>query len=429
MSILIERFREIASFIAVTLLNPGWNARGAQALYAALGSLLLLVVVIVTLLVMGAMDRRKASGVAPPSDESAGDDEFWDDDAWDEDAGDETLGGDGVIESAPSPQPERRPRERMSPRMRLLAWAGFALVIVAVWVAAGYTTSDSQSCNSCHAGTSAHSKAAKGTNRHAQIECVSCHEPRGFVGRFITGVPLRLLHFAVAPGGASPGIGYGLVTAQACTSCHRSSLSGTTTNAKRGLKMSHKAPIAASATCVDCHTLRGGVVGAYNAGMKPCARCHDGEKASSKCDTCHVGGVVTNTRDRSTSLQGEQVTDVRCGGCHDEKRSCDPCHGVRMPHTAEFMASSHARAATVDFWYNNGNTCRRCHTPQQRPCSKCHTKMLGSAHGLSTNLATGHQKALSASCNTCHGQYAPIKTRDFCKDVCHSDAAKAASPR
>jgi len=303
------------------------------------------------------------------------------------------------------------------------------VVVLAVWVAAGYTTSDSQSCDSCHATTSAHAKAAKGADPHAKVECVSCHETRGFVGRFLTGVPLRLLHFAVAPGGVSPGIGYGQVTAQACTSCHKSSLSGSKTNAKRGLKMSHKEPMAASATCIDCHTMRAGVVGAYDAGMRPCVRCHDGKAASSKCATCHVGGVVTAARAQSPSFQAEQVTEMRCGGCHDEKRSCDPCHGVRMPHTAEFKAGAHARAATVDFWYNGGNGCRHCHTPQERVCSKCHTEQLGSSHGGSAGMAIGHQKSSATSCNTCHGQYAPIKTRDFCKDVCHSEAAIAASPR
>jgi hypothetical protein len=98
-----------------------------------------------------------------------------------------------------------------------------------------------------------------------------------------------------------------------------------------------------------------------------------------------------------------------------------------MPHTTGFMSGGHARAAAVDIWYNGGKTCRKCHTTTRRPCTQCHTSLMGKAHG--TGMATSHRRAAPSACNTCHQQWAPIATRDFCKDVCHSPAAIAASPR
>jgi hypothetical protein len=319
-----------------------------------------------------------------------------------------------------------KPARPLSPEGRVLLGVGIVAVLLGVWVVAGYTTSDQGLCNSCHSD-SRHAKADKARDPHVRVDCVSCHEPGGLVGRYLTGVPLRLLHLVTASAGADKMTPYGKVTARACGSCHAAALSGTVTNKERGLKMSHAEPLAASAGCLDCHTMRDGIVSAHNGGMKPCLRCHDDAKASSACTTCHEGTAAAATRARTTSFRNEQIRDVSCGGCHNEKRDCDSCHGLRMPHTTEFKSGAHARAAAVDIWYNGGNTCRRCHTASRRPCTKCHSGLMGRAHGV--GMATSHKGANASACNTCHLQYAPIATRDFCKDLCHSPAAKAASPR
>jgi hypothetical protein len=257
---------------------------------------------------------------------------------------------------------------------------------------------------------------------------VECHESGGVVGRYLTGVPGRLMHLAAAqsPGRADE---YGRVTVAACSSCHEAALAGVAMNEARGLKVSHAEPMAASATCIDCHELRAGVVGAYNAGMTPCLRCHDAKRASARCPTCHDERAAA-ARVRTTSFADVQIPEVRCGGCHDEKRDCDRCHGLRMPHTAAFLSYAHARAAAVDFWNNGGKVCSHCHTATRRPCQKCHGGLLGKGHGAGTAwLARGHQKATADSCDSCHRTFAYRTTRDFCKDVCHTPAAVAGSPR
>ena len=81
-----------------------------------------------------------------------------------------------------------------------------------------------------------------------------------------------------------------------------------------------------------------------------------------------------------------QIRDVSCSGCHDEERDCDPCHGLRMPHTTEFKLHAHARAAAVDIWYNGGKACGRCHTDSRNPCGRCHSELMGAAHGADNGL-------------------------------------------
>ena len=93
------------------------------------------------------------------------------------------------------------------------------------------------------------------------------------------------------------------------------------------------------------------------------------------------------------------------------------------------MVYAHARAGAVDFWYNGGRTCKRCHTAKRNPCTKCHSSIIGHAHGAAPGIGPVHRKATEPACNTCHGQWAFQPNRDFCKDVCHSPAAIAASPR
>jgi hypothetical protein len=409
MNVMLEEARRVASILTRVLIAPTSNLKLAFLLYGTLALLLILILIVGLMFVLSAPDdqpaakahaaRRKPARARPPA----------------------SRGGRKNTHHG------GRTRSPKSPTARLFIGLAIAAATVAVWLTAGYTTSEPTFCESCHRSGAVHAQAKKGTDPHMNTACVSCHESGGVIGRYATGVPTRMLHLVAASFGAGRKTEYGQVTTRACSSCHASSLSGTTTSSDRGLKMSHAEPLAASAGCLDCHTMNNGAVGVHNAGMKPCLRCHDDVKVSSACDTCHVGTVAAATRASTTSFKKAQIAEVSCGGCHNEKRDCDSCHGVRMPHTTAFMNGGHARAAAVDAWYNGGKTCAKCHTATRRPCTQCHSSLIGKAHGV--GLAGAHKSASSASCNTCHLQYAPIKTRDFCKDVCHTPAQIAASPR
>jgi hypothetical protein len=408
---------QLTSRLTTILLDPRSDPTAALLLYATIGLALLLVLVVAMVVLWGSPDEDEESkepGVGEASEGVA-----------------PTDGGDGgPSRSAPSAR-TKVPVPPLSPRTRAAVAAVVVVVLVAAWAITGYTTSDPALCKSCHWPASEHAKATAGTDAHAKVSCVSCHEPGGIAGLYVTDVPARLLHFADSQSPASQQGEYGRVTVAACSSCHMAALAGVSTEASRGLKVSHKEPLAASATCLDCHAPRAGVVGAHNAGMTPCLRCHDSKQASAKCATCHDDKAASAARARTTSFAREQIPEVSCGGCHNEKRECDGCHGVRLPHSVEFRSYAHARAGAVDFWFNGGKACARCHTATRRPCQKCHSKLLGRAHGAaaSSELALSHQRSSSASCNTCHGQYAYSKRRDFCKDVCHTPAAIAGSPR
>jgi hypothetical protein len=396
---LLRQLSTVQARAFTLLVNPTSNLRLALMLYGMIALLMLIVVVGVLFVMLGVPDES-------PTAKQAG-------------------SGRTGQKRAPKPKKPRGSRKKL-----VIEVVGFSvLVLAAAWVVAGYSTSDPTVCAGCHTVAATHVKVPGAVDPHAKVSCISCHEGGGAFNRYVLGVPARLIHVFDEGVGVRVGADYGAVTVKSCSACHVDALKGVVTDKTRGLKVSHSEPLAASATCLDCHSLSGGMVAGYNAGMDPCLRCHDSKKASAACTVCHDQSVATAVRSRTATFSAEQISEIKCGGCHDEKKSCDGCHGVRMPHSREFMAYAHARAGAVDFWYNGGKTCGKCHTATRRPCQGCHTKMLGVAHGNPSGLQDSHKKASSMGCSGCHGTMKYSADRDFCRDLCHTPAAKASSPR
>jgi len=401
-----EALRTLPGQLLQLLTDPTSNPSAAFILYAIIGLVVLILLIVAIMYLM----------MTPEEDEEL--------------TG-ESAGAEGGVQSEKPATKEKAPRQPRAPRVwtpRSIALSAAIVVglTVGIWVLAGFTTSASPVCEGCHVDT-VHSDAVEGEDPHATRGCVSCHESGGRWGRYVSGVPSRLVHFVDGAREASSQVEYGRVTPSACLSCHKTDIAVATLNEERGLRMSHIEPLEAAAGCLDCHAPIGGVISAYNGGMNPCLRCHDSKTASSDCATCHDKKVAAAARARSTSFASVQIPEVKCGGCHDEAKECDTCHGTRMPHSQQFMASAHARAGAVNFWYQGGEACARCHTAERRPCTKCHTSLLGKGH--LTNLATEHQSANSPACNRCHQRFAPTPSRDFCIDVCHTPIAIEGSPR
>lgn len=399
----LEALGRIPDQLFTLLTDPTSNLTAALLLYGLIGLMLLILLVLGVLLVMSMPEDEDERPVGDSTTPAA-----------DADAG-PGIGSDGASAPAVASRPRRWG----------MTLAVAASVIALVWVATGYSTSQSAVCTGCHL-EGAHT-AIDVDNPHEAVQCVACHEPGGVAMRYAGEVPVRLLHFVdgfMAIEGAQR---YGDVTHSACYSCHEDDIADTTLNAERGIKVSHTEPLEAAATCLDCHVPQAGVVGTHNAGMKQCLRCHDSQTASSECATCHDRTAAAAARSRSTEFAAVQVKEVRCGGCHNEKRECDSCHGVRMPHTRQFMMYDHARAGAVDFWFNNGETCGQCHTENRRPCQKCHGGLLGRGHG--TGLAQTHQSGTNNGCSGCHQKWAFTRDRDFCTDLCHTESARSHSPR
>lgn len=397
------------------LTDPTSNLTAALVLYGIIALFVIILLIVAIMFIMGMPEDLE---VVEGEGESRYDDGY----GYEFEAGEEAKPAAPTVAAAAPAPVLKVPR---TPRQRLISASTALGVIAVVLVMAGYTTSNSAVCAGCHS-QSPHATADKKSDPHAAVSCVQCHEPGGVVGRFAGNVPSRLTHFVDKAVGTSLQTGYGRVTAAGCSSCHAVTIAGTTTDKQRGIRMSHKEPLAASATCVDCHALQAGVVSSRTVGMNPCLRCHDSKTASAACATCHDKKASAAAR-LLTITPEVQVPTVKCGGCHDEKKECDTCHGTRMPHSVEFKAYAHARAGAVDLYYNGGKACGKCHTATRRPCSKCHTPLLGHGHGA--NNLTTHKTAASVACNGCHQQWAYNRNRDFCKDLCHTPEAIATSPR
>jgi len=396
----LQRLPQVLQTIPDILRDPSANPLQAAILLGIALVFMLIVLVGVVLLIMGRSDEG----------EELFDDEYGE-----------------IVESIKT--------ERVVVPKRPLAWLttlSAAVIFVAfVWIVTGVTTSSSQACSSCHAST-VHA-AARADDPHASVPCVSCHESGGVVARATIDLATRAQHLFLAQTNPAQATGYGKpVASDACMRCHGSQISATVTDAKLGVRVSHKEPLAAGAQCTDCHALNSGVVNATTVGMPPCLRCHNGTTAKAECVTCHVSDPSSAIRASVAAggMASALVPNPQCNGCHTDMTKCKACHGIAMPHTREFKAFGHARDGAIDVWNNGGKTCARCHYPGHNDCQQngCHVGPFPShppvwrtMHGLTS--WSGAQTACS-----CH-QWNPLDHDGltFC-EICHAQKPANAKP-
>lgn len=394
-------YTEIWPFIVDTLRNAGNNPRAFALIIGLFSIITLLIVLVIVLVFMSGSDDE---------------DEY------------ETEDGT-VVEYVPAPAAvrpvaseqavEEEPGSRRLKRALIsFAWGA---AFLAVLVAGGIVTRQDTMCLTCHQKALVHQQRLMkaSTDPHKSVKCVECHESANLVVSVTAAVPARAWHFGGAVMSGSFARGYGTPVANAaCESCHKAEIIGTLVNKDRGIRISHKEPLEAKALCTDCHALRPntGVVDRYTVGMDPCLRCHDGKRLSTECTYCHTRDVGYAAASRQVVEAKAHTTVLDCGGCHDQ-RTCDACHGMRMPHSRSFKFGGHARTAVEDIWFNGGKTCSRCHSATRRPCSKCHTGQFPS-HG--TSFAKSHQTIdpINNGCDNCHGYNEWLHGRNFCQN-CH----------
>lgn len=304
------------------------------------------------------------------------------------------------------------------PRRRLPAGVVVLLAVVGWWLATAVTTTSTPVCLTCHEGSD-HALTQADRDPHEQVRCVRCHDDGGALASLTVAVPSRVEHVVTGMLREVPTGGYG-TSDRACGSCHAADIERTTDNGAKAVKMSHIEPLAQGAECLDCHRVSDGVVGVSTTGMQPCLRCHNDTDASADCAFCHTGDIALAVAGRSqatTATAEVLVTRIDCGGCHTQE-TCDSCHGIRLPHTPEFMSYGHAREGVEDLWYNGGATCGKCHTEESRPCTSCH---LGRFMSHGSTFRTLHQSGTSSGCDSCHSAMAYRNGRDFC-GLCHGEA-------
>ena len=106
--------------------------------------------------------------------------------------------------------------------------------------------------------------------------------------------------------------------------------------------------------------------------MNVCLDCHDSARVRSKCTTCHA----ERTMAQRVSTGEWQVThgpawkqthgmgDLKtCAACHPND-FCVRCHGIPLPHNADFLRTHPASALS------NRSDCSVCH--KQTFCDNCH---------------------------------------------------------
>jgi len=394
--------RELLSRVGDILRDPTSNLTVALFLFAVLAIILLILVALVTMFVLSI-----------PEDEE--------DEGWENEDGEQVPVAQSRSESAVAVGSGESipPKPRLPWQMRLGRSILWGAVILAVgWAAVGLTTAQSSVCMSCH--TDDPHKRSASTDPHQSTDCVACHETGGIAGAITFMVPSRVVHYATTIVRV-PAYGvYGkVVPSSACGRCHATTVRSTVTVPPQGVRVSHKEPLAAGAECLDCHEMSMGVVSDNTVGMAPCLRCHDGKKVERDCSYCHTKdpGAAARSVSATGNRSRDRVGEPDCGGCHDQAKECDSCHGIRMPHTQEFKAWAHARDGVADLWFTDGRVCGKCHTPRRNPCSKCH--MAFPNHPVREFPVLHAASDPAGGACQCHSAKAYMVGRNMC-GLCHA---------
>lgn len=363
--------------------DPTSNLTAAVFLMAAVVLLVLIIILAAIIVILPAGSRRRAAGV--PRDATDDDPGVW-----------PVTSSEGVGASGPLAKsaPRRSRAHVLDGRRR--AWLITALAMAALASAYIGTAQDSF-CMSCHAEM--RSDGAGGA--HTDITCVRCHEDaRAVLSNTARRAQDIAAHYGI--GGSSYSV---QVPSSRCHSCHQDIDDAVTRNDETGVMMSHAEPLEAGYACADCHRSEEHADMAAPVGMSVCLACHDAETASAECGTCHAKDTSAASGLAAERIYGTAtITRTDCEGCHSME-SCDACHGIRMPHSEEFLRT-HPRYSGFDL---KDQCFEQCHT--QADCGKCH----GAWSNHPPSFKEDHKRLPEDSaCDTCHGKHeGPI-----C-DLCH----------
>ena len=390
---------ELLSYLTLILLNPTSNLRAAFLVYGSIALILLIVLVIAIIIIMGSTKEDEASqghGGGAARRRSA-----------------------GASEACEAPdEPARAPR----------CCGGHRVGLGAAWTLAGYTTSDPALCKNCHWPASEHAKALPGTDPHATVPCISCHESGGTLGRYLPDVPARLIHFADTQSAIPAQEEYGRVTVAACSACHEAALVGVATNETRDSRSRtrsrwpHLPPASIATRCEQVWSAR-----TTPAWRRACAvtmrsrRRPNAPRATTRRSRQPLGHAprrlptsrYPNSRAAAATTRSKSAT--RAMACGFRIRPSSWC--TRMPAPAP--------------WTSGTTAARRALVPHRLEASvpECHRRPSVALMGRGRAGWRAGTRRRRDRCDTCHRTFAYPATRDFCKDLCHTPAAVEGSSR
>lgn len=325
----------------------------------------------------------------------------------------------------------RRPiRERLKDLPRG-AWVGgsVALAVLALVVAVNSFAFSPLHCGLCH--EMAPVVAAWRTSAHADVNCYACHDtrrpwyayPQTLASRYSLLQRDYRAHLA--------GVGRGIATASFehtptiakanCLACH--SLTRTVTM-RYGTILQHTRHAERNQACTSCHLWTAHPDPSAQRSlllMAQCFQCH-GRSATAKapgtCTTCHPAkwDRRPDTHKSATWVRlqhSQQALTQRkwCMMCH-EASFCRSCHGIDMPHPANWAsntATGHAAVAVA----RGTQLCQHCHANGPNLCSMCHHGNYDPAKGAWVRQHPTLVKEKGAAlCMNCHR---PL----FCQ-TCHT---------
>lgn len=308
----------------------------------------------------------------------------------------------------------------------------FLLVFFAVLIGSLAYGSRQSTCISCHGKEYTINHVA---SVHQKVSCFSCHQKRD-VGSVIS-YPVRYARWVVSfyinsKDETNQSFVTKNLTSLACQNCHKE-IYIKTIRSRKGIKVRHSDFIKSGNECLRCHgtsILKTGQISKQTPSMEYCAPCHSKNKKMVSCSLCHfdVPG------DQKKASLGDRLTlppPDDCRPCHYKQKndSCYGCHGLEMPHPAEFRNPYvHARPG-----FKDKRLCFRCHGdgkggPGYRTCNECHRfpslhepwENWLTLHGPAAYKQISYRKGQEYCQNTmCHGN----TLRDFCK-LCHEDKAE-----
>lgn len=352
-------------------------------------------------------------------------------------AGGEPVGAESGIDETTTASPEREEAsvhmvmavaETRPTRWRTVGLAvSSALVpllvfgsLLATYIVTGV---DAVCAESCHADSQAVASVHENDHRY-RASCISCHE-QGSGADLVTAVTSRGA-MMLAKAGLSDEPAGRPVASEACLRCHEGVLEEVLESSRVNIRMAHDQPVSSGMDCVDCHGAVGhlGESARVSVSMDLCLGCHDGDQASSDCDTCHTTDIAAVGRDSlatgETRITGSgkyqyppvEVASRDCSGCHDLAAQCDSCHGTRLPHPERFVQGYHAKDAA----WSKKEACFRCHI-EAEDCQRCHAPF---STGHPDSWVRDHQTATwDAGCG-CHGRGTNVDI-PICV-FCHDDA-------
>jgi nitrate/TMAO reductase-like tetraheme cytochrome c subunit len=254
---------------------------------------------------------------------------------------------------------------------------------------------------------------------HAEIRCVSCHEPphKWYNVPQSLAARARLLGRDISvhlSGDYDDPVdkrlpGAGPMSNDICLQCHDANRKVT---AGKRILIDHVKHAEANGSCVSCHLRTAHPVptrGRAISFMAQCFVCHgtpEAPEASTSCGTCHPGDFnlqpESHTTEKWSTAHGRvsEVDRKQCAMCHGQN-FCNNCHGLEMPHPKGWAdgATGHSKIAK-----KSQSTCAQCHTEKPDLCSMCHHKSYDPKKGDWIKQHANEVAARGAAfCFQCHG--------------------------